>query len=398
MNIPMPAGATGEHFLRAFDQVVAPRVAAFAPTWLIISAGFDGHRDDPITDLGLVVGRLRGTDPAGDRIGPPGRRLVMLEGGYDLDALTLCTAAALGALEGVGSRAGGSRRVAGPAPSTSTRASTSGRIGSDQSSSLTMVPERFAPVLAELQPLTDRFRAAGKRLFLVGGTVRDLLISNRVADTSDFDATTDARPAEIKRCLEGWADAIWTQGEQFGTIGAKQGRPGLRDHDPSRRGVHRRLAQARRRASPTRSRPTCPGATSRSNAMALELTTDSRRRSSIRSAERPTSPRGTLRTPLSPEISFSDDPLRMLRAARFIAGHQLQPVPELVEAVRAMHERLSIVSAERIRDELDKLIVVDHPAAGLYFLRRHRPRRRVPAGAVRACAWSRIRSTVTRTC
>src|SRR5690606_4452737 len=76
---------------------------------------------------------------------------------------------------------------------------------------------------------------------------------------------------------------------------------------------------------------------------------------------------GVLRTPMAPEVSFGDDPLRMLRAARFIAGHGLQPVDELVDAVAAMHHRLSIVSAERIRDELDKLIVVDHPAAGLWF-------------------------------
>jgi poly(A) polymerase len=75
----------------------------------------------------------------------------------------------------------------------------------------------------------------------------------------------------------------------------------------------------------------------------------------------------TLRTPLSPEVSFSDDPLRMLRAARFIARYQLQPVAELTAAVAAMHGRLEIVSAERIRDELDKLITVDHPSAGLWF-------------------------------
>jgi poly(A) polymerase len=74
-----------------------------------------------------------------------------------------------------------------------------------------------------------------------------------------------------------------------------------------------------------------------------------------------------LRTPLSPEVSFSDDPLRMLRAARFVARYQLQPVAELTAAVAAMHARLEIVSAERIRDELDKLIVVDHPSAGLWF-------------------------------
>ncbi len=103
------------------------------------------------------------------------------------------------------------------------------------------------------------------------------------------------------------------------------------------------------------------------NAMALELTGDT-----------PTlvDPFGgaadlvtrTLRTPLSPEISFTDDPLRMLRAARFIAGHHLQPVPELVAAVTEMHARLQIVSPERISAELDKLITVDHPAAGLFFL------------------------------
>jgi poly(A) polymerase len=76
----------------------------------------------------------------------------------------------------------------------------------------------------------------------------------------------------------------------------------------------------------------------------------------------------TLRTPLGPDVSFSDDPLRMLRAARFIAGYQLEPTAGLVDAVRAMAPRLEIVSAERIRDELDKLMVVDHPAAGLWFL------------------------------
>src|SRR5215470_9623699 len=84
-----------------------------------------------------------------------------------------------------------------------------------------MIPDRFAPVLDELRPLTERFRARGKRLYLVGGSVRDLLV-NRFGDHADFDFTTEARPTEIKACLQGWADAIWTQGERFGTIGAKR--------------------------------------------------------------------------------------------------------------------------------------------------------------------------------
>ncbi|MBV1892521.1 MAG: CCA tRNA nucleotidyltransferase, partial [Ilumatobacteraceae bacterium] len=84
-----------------------------------------------------------------------------------------------------------------------------------------MVPERLAPVLEELAPLAARFRAAGHQLYVVGGTVRDLFVPNGKTDF-DLDLTTDARPPEIKSCLEGWADAVWTQGEKFGTIGAQK--------------------------------------------------------------------------------------------------------------------------------------------------------------------------------
>jgi poly(A) polymerase len=77
-----------------------------------------------------------------------------------------------------------------------------------------------------------------------------------------------------------------------------------------------------------------------------------------------------LRTPLDPEVSFADDPLRMLRAARFIAGLELEPAEELVEAVKAGHARLSIVSAERIRDELDKIMMVEVPSVALWFVVR----------------------------
>ena len=230
-----------------------------------------------------------------------------------------------------------------------------------------MIPERFAPVLAELQPLTDRFRTAGRRLYLVGGTVRDLLNNRVVAgEDQDFDATTDALPAEIKACLQGWADAIWTQGERFGTIGAKKG-DRVYEITTHRAEVYH---DDSRKPDVTFADQIDVDLSRRDftvNAMALELTGDT-----------PTlvDPFGgaadlvtrTLRTPLSPEISFTDDPLRMLRAARFIAGHHLQPVPELVAAVTEMHARLQIVSPERISAELDKLITVDHPAAGLFFL------------------------------
>ena len=233
-----------------------------------------------------------------------------------------------------------------------------------------MIPPRFQPVLAELAPLSDRFRAAGHRLYLVGGTVRDLLAGDTApGDLYDFDATTDARPAEIKRLLHGWADAIWTQGERFGTIGAKKHGPhGDRIYEIT---THRAEAYHDDSRKPDvefsdRIEADLSRRDFTINAMALELTTDS-----------PTlvDPFGgaadlitrTLRTPLAPEISFSDDPLRMLRAARFIARLQATPVPELVAAVREMKSRLEIVSAERLRDELDKLITLPHPTAGLWF-------------------------------
>lgn len=229
-----------------------------------------------------------------------------------------------------------------------------------------MTPPRFAPVLAELAPLAERFRAGGHRLFLVGGTVRDLIVGREAGPADfDFDATTDARPEEIKRLLAGWADAIWTQGERFGTIGAKRGE---RTYEIT---THRAEAyHADSRKPDVEFADEIDADLSRRdftvNAMALELTSD---------APELVDPfggavdlaTGTLRTPLSPQVSFGDDPLRMMRAARFVAGSGLTPVPELVDAVHEMSARLSIVSAERIRDELDKLITLPSPTPGLWF-------------------------------
>jgi poly(A) polymerase len=241
---------------------------------------------------------------------------------------------------------------------------------------MTVIPDRFAPVLDELAPLASRFRAAGRRLYLVGGAVRDLLVGTE-RPRFDLDLTTDARPPEIKRLLHGWADAVWTQGEKFGTIGGRHVRS-----DGSTETVEITTFRAEAYADDSRKPHVTFAddvATDLSrrdftvNAMALELLPGID--GSGRGAEL-VDPFGgaadlfsaTLRTPLAPEISFDDDPLRMLRAARFIAGYGLTPVPELVTAVRERAPRLVIVSAERIRDELDKLIVVDRPAAGLWFL------------------------------
>lgn len=238
-----------------------------------------------------------------------------------------------------------------------------------------MTPERFALVLRELTPLWERFDAAGFRLFLVGGAVRDLLFASTSHDAAvmDFDLTTDARPADVKRCLGGWADDVWTQGEKFGTIGARKlaGDGAARTYEIT---TFRAEAYADESRKPhvTFTDDISVDLSRRDftiNAMALELA------ASV-DAVRLVDPfdgavdlaTKVLRTPLRPSVSFSDDPLRMLRAARFVAGLGLTPQPDLVEAVMSMTDRLSIVSAERIRDELDKLMVLDDPEAGLWFL------------------------------
>ena len=101
MNIPLPAGATGDVYLAAFDAIIAPVVERFAPTWLLISAGFDAHRDDPLTELGLTAGDYPLLTARALQFVPPGRCVAMLEGGYDLDALSSCATSVLGALAGV---------------------------------------------------------------------------------------------------------------------------------------------------------------------------------------------------------------------------------------------------------------------------------------------------------
>jgi acetoin utilization deacetylase AcuC-like enzyme len=100
VNIPLPAGTTGDVYRRAMDEVVTPVAERFSPTWVLISAGFDGHRADPLTELGLSSGDFADLTFATARLAPPGRRIVFLEGGYDLDALELSARACVSALAG----------------------------------------------------------------------------------------------------------------------------------------------------------------------------------------------------------------------------------------------------------------------------------------------------------
>ncbi len=218
--------------------------------------------------------------------------------------------------------------------------------------------------------LSDRFRSAGHTLYLVGGSVRDAIVADAgtplVVGESDLDFTTDARPDDIEAVVTGWADAIWTQGKRFGTIGCR------------RRGQTYEITTHRAEAyRPDSRKPDVAFGHSVEddlsrrdftvNAMALrlpELELIDPFNGLVDLAEH------RLRTPLDPDVSFADDPLRMLRAARFVARLELEPAPGLVEAVRDGHSRLSIVSAERIRDELDKIVMVPLPSVALWFVVR----------------------------
>ena len=225
------------------------------------------------------------------------------------------------------------------------------------------MPERLKPVIDATGELAERFAARSHRLYLVGGVVRDALL-DRLKATNDLDLTTDATPDQTKAVIRGWADSVWDQGARFGTIGFQK--------DGSRFEVTTHRAEA---YSPDSRKPDVEFATEVDadlwrrdftvNAMALSLP-DLQLHDPTGGAADLAS--GTLRTPLSPEESFGDDPLRMLRAARFIAGYALVPEPNLVAAVKEMADRLKIVSAERIRDELDKLIQLPATSDGLWFL------------------------------
>ncbi len=231
------------------------------------------------------------------------------------------------------------------------------------------VPERFRPLVEATAELAERFARAGHRLYLVGGSVRDAFVERPSAGEAgtrdgDLDLTTDARPTAIEAIVGGWADAVWTQGKRFGTIGCKAGG---RVYEIT---THRAEAYRpdSRKPEVTFGDDVETDLSRRDftvNAMALELPSlvlvDPFHGIADLAARR-------LRTPLDPDASFADDPLRMLRAARFAAAYGLSPDPALVEAVRAGHHRMAIVSAERIRDELDKIMVLPVPSGALWFV------------------------------
>ncbi|MGH8972561.1 MAG: CCA tRNA nucleotidyltransferase, partial [Acidimicrobiia bacterium] len=181
------------------------------------------------------------------------------------------------------------------------------------------------------------------------------------------DLTTDARPEEIQRLVDGWAEHVWLQGRAFGTIGCSRG------------GLNLEITTFRAEVyHPDSRKPDVVFADDLEtdlsrrdftvNAMALALGDDDPTLVDPFNGFEDLLVHRRLKTPLDPEVSFLDDPLRMLRAARFIAAHGLEPEPGLTAAITELKGRLEIVSAERIADELSKLLVVPDPSPGLWLL------------------------------
>ena len=232
-----------------------------------------------------------------------------------------------------------------------------------------MVPERLRLVIDQTRSLADAFSSAGFRLYLVGGVVRDMFVSVEHLTGSthdDIDLTTDATPDQILSVVRPLAQELWEQGKRFGTIGCTI------DGNRCEITTHRAEAYApdSRKPEVEFSDKVEDDLSRRDftvNAMALEITAAEPQLIDPFGGLADLAER-RLRTPVEPERSFSDDPLRMMRAARFISRFDLEPDPALVAAVNEMAGRMEIVSAERVRDELCKLMVVPDPSKGLWFL------------------------------
>jgi poly(A) polymerase len=211
------------------------------------------------------------------------------------------------------------------------------------------------PLLTELG---GRFERAGHEIALVGGPVRDSFLG-RVSP--DLDLTTSAEPDETEAILAGWADTTWDVGRDFGTIGARK-----RDHivevTTYRADAYDRLSRKPAVAFGDNLLDDLARRDFAINAMAMRLP-------SLEFVD----PHGgladlekrVLRTPGAPELSFGDDPLRMMRAARFVSQLGLTAAPEVVAAMTEMASSLEIVSAERIRVEFEKLMMGAAPRRGL---------------------------------
>ena len=211
--------------------------------------------------------------------------------------------------------------------------------------------------------LAQSFAAQGFRLALVGGPVRDALLGRL---GNDLDFTTDARPEVTKKILQGWAENVWDTGIEFGTVAGKRGDTTVEvttyrteSYDPDSRKPEVEYGDS------------IEGDLSRRdftvNSMALELTTKTPEFIDPFNGLEDLAKR-VLRTPVKAENSFSDDPLRMMRAARFASQLDFEIAPDVLQAIKDMAGRISIISAERVRDEFTKMLMSKNPRTGITIL------------------------------
>jgi poly(A) polymerase len=215
----------------------------------------------------------------------------------------------------------------------------------------------------EATNLAIAFKAAGFKLALVGGPVRDAILGRL---GNDLDFTTDAHPKDCEKILNKWADSVWDIGAAFGTVAGKKG-----DITVEITTYRSESYEADSRKPNVEFGKTIEADLSRRdftiNAMALELTTNEPTFIDLYNGVGDLESK-LIKTPGKPEDSFSDDPLRMMRAARFMSQLNFTIDPAVIAAIKSMTARLEIISAERIRDEFIKIIMSDNPRVGITLL------------------------------
>ncbi|PWD43632.1 CCA tRNA nucleotidyltransferase [Gordonia paraffinivorans] len=208
-----------------------------------------------------------------------------------------------------------------------------------------------------LAPLGELFASAGHELYLVGGSVRDAVLGRL---GNDLDFTTDARPEQVTRLLKGWADAFWDVGIEFGTVGVREGEH-LIEITTFRADTYDQVS---------RNPEVTFGDTLEDDLVRRDFTVNAMAvRIGPKGAEDFCDPldgmsallAGVIDTPATPEQSFGDDPLRMLRAVRFISQLGFELAPRVWQAITEMNDEIERITAERVRAELDKLICGEHP-------------------------------------
>jgi poly(A) polymerase len=242
--------------------------------------------------------------------------------------------------------------------------------------SFEQVHERLGAIAQLSAPLARAFAAAGFSLYAVGGSVRDAILGEDRDDDYEIDFTTDARPDDIARLMKPVCLSLWEQGRAFGTIGGVIRENGVRAEITTFRSED--YVDHSRKPSVTWGDSLESDLSRRDftiNALALDVVALEAGTPGVQTLfdfhngfddlhER------RLRTPIDPQVLFSDDPLRMLRAARFAARLNLSIDPAIERAATVMAEKLTIVSAERIRGELDLLMLTEQPSLGLDFVVR----------------------------